>query len=102
MVNYRTVRLAGPFRHGALAIDSLEFAVGAQLPGATLVHVRGVCDGEVPFAGCIALSEGRDVPAHDLRVFGAPRDLGELATAIDLLLAGSSPGPAEEMWCLCE
>jgi hypothetical protein len=101
-IEYRRVRLPRPFRHGAIEIHGLEFVLGRQAPAATVVHVRGECGGGVSFAGCIALSEGRDVPAHDLRTFGAPLDSAELAVALDLLLAGSSPAAGDEIRRICE
>jgi hypothetical protein len=101
-IEYRKARLPRPFRHGAIEIHSLEFALGRQAPAATVVHVRGECGGGVSFAGSIAISEGRDVPAHDLRTFGGPRDLAELAVALDLLLAGSSPEVGDEIRRICE
>jgi hypothetical protein len=99
---YRKARLPRPFRHGAIEITALEFALGQPAPGATVLHVRGTCAGEVPFAGSLAISEGRDVPAHDLRAFGTPLDLSELAAAIDLLLGGSEPAVREEIRRICE
>jgi hypothetical protein len=98
---YTKARLSGPFSHGGLTIDDLEFAVGRHFRDASVVHVRGVLDGAVPFAGCVVVSEGRDAPAHDLRTFGAPRDLEELAVAVDLILA-SSPVAADEIRRICE
>jgi hypothetical protein len=100
---YRKARQPGPFRLGAIEITALEFALGQQSPRATVLHVRGTCAGDVPFAGCVAISEGRDVPAHDLRVFGTPLDLAELAVAIDLLLlGGSEPVVTDEIRRICE
>jgi hypothetical protein len=96
------LRVPRPFRHGAIEIRGLEFALGRQAPAATLVHVLGECGGAVSFAGCLAISEGRDVPAHDLRTFGGPRDLAELAVALDLLLAGSSPEVGDEIRHVCD
>jgi hypothetical protein len=55
----------------------------------------------VPFAGCVVVSEGRAAPAGDLRTFGAPRDLEELAVAVDLILA-SSPVAGDEIRRICE
>jgi hypothetical protein len=98
---YTKARLSGPFKHGGLTIDDLEFAVGRQVRAATVVHVRGVLDGAVPFAGCVVVSEGRDAPAHALRTFGAPRDLDELAVAVDLILA-SSPVAGDEIRRICD
>jgi hypothetical protein len=98
---YTKARLPGPFRHAGLTVDDLEFAVGRQFRDATVVHVRGVLDGAVPFAGCVVVSEGRAAPAHDLRTFGAPRDLGELAVAVDLILA-SSPVAGDEIRRICD
>jgi hypothetical protein len=101
-IDYRKARLPRPFRHGAIEITALEFALGQPSPRATILHVRGTCAGEVPFAGCLAISEGRDVPAHNLRTFGTPLDLAELAVAIDLLLGGSEPAVREESRRVCE
>jgi hypothetical protein len=101
-IEYRKARLPRPFRHGAIEIYSLEFALGRQAPAATVVHVRGECGGGVSFAGCFAISEGRDVPTHDLRAFGTPLDLSELAVAIDLLLGGSEPAVRDEIRRICE
>jgi hypothetical protein len=99
---YRKARLPRPFRLGAIEITTLEFALGQQSPGATVLHVRGTCAGDVPFAGCLDISEGRDVPAHDLRAFGTPLDLAELVVAIDLVLASTSPVVGDEMRRICE
>jgi hypothetical protein len=100
VIEYQKARLPAPFRHGEVTIDSLEFAVGQKRREATVVHVLGVCNGTVPFAGCILISEGQDVP-HDLRTFDVPLDLAELAAAIDLALA-SSPVASEEIRRICE
>ncbi len=35
---------------------SIEFALGAQTPTATVVHVRGVTVDGTPFAGALALA----------------------------------------------
>ena len=98
---YTKVALPKPFCHGTVPIEDLEFAVGQQLADATVVHVRGTCAGGVPFAGCVVISEGRAVPAHDLRAFDAPLDLDELAVTIDLILA-SSPVAGDEMRRICD
>ena len=98
---YAKARLSGPFRHGGLTVDDLEFAVGRQERDATVVHVRGVLDGAVPFAGCVVVSEGRAAPTGDLRTFGAPRDLDELAVAVDLILE-PSPVAGDEIRRICD
>jgi hypothetical protein len=102
MTEYRRVGLPKPFQHGGIVISSLDFAVGQQLAEAAVVHVRGLCADGIPFAGCITICEGREAPPYDLRTFGAPLDLAELAIAIELLLAGSSPLVSDEMRRICE
>jgi hypothetical protein len=99
---YRKARLPGQFRQGAIEITALEFALGQQSPRATVLHVRGTCAGDMHFAGCLVISEGRDVPTHDLRTFGAPLDLVELAVAIDRLLGASEPVVRDEIRRICE
>jgi hypothetical protein len=101
-IEYRKIQLPLPFRHGAIEIYSLDFALGRQAPEATALHVRGECGGGVSFAGCLVISEGRDVPPHDLRTFGGPLDLAVLGAAIDLLLASSEPVVREEIRRICE
>lgn len=80
----------------ALLIEVLEFCVSERTPDATVAHVRGVCAGEVPFAGCVAVGEGKAIPKHDLKSYGAPIDLEQLAIAIDRVL-GESPAASDEI-----
>jgi hypothetical protein len=84
---YKKVRLPSPFLHGAMEITGLEFVLGQQPPEASVCHVRGTCAGDIPFAGSVTLAEDGGVPAHDLRSFGAPLDLDELAAAIRCICA---------------
>jgi hypothetical protein len=87
MNEYKKVRLRRPFRHGAMEITALEFVLGQPSPEASVCHVRGTCAGDIPFAGFVAMTEDDGVPAHDLRSFGAPLDLDELAAAIRRICA---------------
>jgi hypothetical protein len=94
---YMKVRLAKPYRLGPLALDALEYCVGAQSEQATVIHVRGRCDGDVAFAGCILLAQGRDEPGHDLRTYGEPRDTEALAAAVEACLAERTTVIHDEM-----
>jgi hypothetical protein len=94
--HYVRVKLPRPFEYDALTIDAVEYCVGAQTDSASVIHVRGRCDGDVPFAGSLVISEGRDAPTHDLRTFGEPRDTDALAAAVEAALARLGI-PQEEM-----
>jgi hypothetical protein len=94
---YVRVKLPRPFEYAGLTIDAIEYSVGAQTDSATVLHVRGRCDGDVPFAGCLVISEGRDAPTHDLRTFGEPRDTDALAAAVEACLAERTTVPQDEM-----
>jgi hypothetical protein len=78
---YKKVRLRSPFRHGAMEITALELVLG-QPSEASVCHVRGTCAGAIPFAGSVTLAEDGGAAAHDLRSFGAPLDLDQLAATI--------------------
>ena len=87
---YRTVPIGSSAGAKEPVIETLEFCVGERTPSATVVHVRGTCAGEIPFAGCMVVEEGRELPPHDLKSYGAPVDLEQLAIAIDRLLGENS------------
>jgi hypothetical protein len=82
-------------------IETLEFCLGEQTQEATVIHVRGVCAAEIPFAGYVVVSEGRATPEYDLKTYGSPLDLEYLASAIDRLL-GEDPTSADEIRRICE
>ena len=98
--SYTKARLSGPFRHAGLMVNDLEFAVGRQEQDATVVHVRGVLDGAVPFAGLVVLSEGRCAGRRSTHFRGAAH-LDDLAVAVDLILA-SSPVAGDEIRRICD
>jgi hypothetical protein len=81
------VRLTRPYRHDPFVVDALDLCVGQRSEQATVIHVRGRCDGDVAFAGCLVLNEGRDEPEHDLRTYGESRDIDALAAAVEACLA---------------
>jgi hypothetical protein len=93
---YTPAKLPRPFAYEHLTIDALDYAIGARTDAATVIHVRGRCDGNVPFAGCLVISEGRDAPTHDIRTFGEPRDTDALTAAVEAALARLGV-PQEEM-----
>ena len=101
MTEYKSVNLASVFRHGGLEVTSLDYSLGSELRGAVVVHVRGTCTGAA-FAGCLTLTEGRDVPVYDLRAFNAPLDLGELAVAVDLILGDNASDVSNEIRRICD
>jgi hypothetical protein len=94
---YTRVKLARPYRHDPFVIDALDFCVGQRSEQATVLHVRGRCDGDVAFAGCLVLSEGRDEPEHDLLTYGQPRDTDALAAAIEACLVSRTTVIRDEM-----
>jgi hypothetical protein len=93
---YVPVKLPRPFAYEHLIIDALDYAIGTRTDAATVIHVRGRADGDVPFAGALVIAEGRDVPTHDLRTFGSPLDTDALAGAVEAALARLGV-PQEEM-----
>jgi hypothetical protein len=87
MTEYTEVRLARPYRRGPCTIHALDFCVGRQTEQSTVLHVRGRCDGNVAFAGCLVLSEGRDEPVYDLATYDKPRNEAALAAVVEACLA---------------
>jgi hypothetical protein len=94
---YTKVRLAKPYHLGPLALDDLEYCVGERSEQAAVIHVRGRCDGDVAFAGCVVIAEGRDEPQYDLRTFIEPRDDDALARAVEACLAERTSVIRDEM-----
>src|SRR5262245_32159357 len=72
---YTEIRLALPYRRGPCTILALEYCVGRQTEQATVLHVRGRCDENVAFAGCLVLNEGRHKAASKNYVQGFPYNL---------------------------
>jgi hypothetical protein len=95
---YRALKLPSTGGKSDVAIASLEVAAGLQSHEQRVTHVRGLCEGDVPFAGCLTLCEGQGVPPHDLRAFGTPVDLEALALAVDAILSASSPRAGGEQY----
>jgi hypothetical protein len=98
---YSQIRLARRYRHGLFAIHALDYCVGRQTDRATVLHVRGRCDGDVAFAGCLVISEGRDEPVYDLKTYGEPRDLDALAGAVEACLDERTTVIRDEMARIC-
>ena len=94
---YTEVRLVLPYRRGPSTILALDYSVGRQTEQATVLHVRGLCDENVAFAGCLVLSEGRDEPVYDLKTYGEPRNEAALAAAVEACLAELTAVIREEM-----
>jgi hypothetical protein len=84
---FTRVLLPRPFRLDPLAIHALDYCIGQQTEQETVVHIRGRCDGDVAFAGCLIVGEGQEEAVCDIKTYGEPRDSAALAAAVAACLA---------------